>query len=150
MREAQRGGDQRGFLENPRLRLLFLAWLRGYIKADYQHGVRSRIREELAMRAVSRELEADHLAEMVSLRQATLPLVNPMARQNSYTSTGRMLERLQAMRKMMPINRVKDIGSVEESMREIRQMGAALKVLQASDLSAKLEQIAEAGLEQDL
>lgn len=102
------------------------------------------------MRAVSRELEADHLAEMVSLRQATLPLVNPMARQNSYTSTGRMLERLQAMRKMMPINRVKDIGSVEESMREIRQMGAALKVLQASDLSAKLEQIAEAGQEQDL
>lgn len=102
------------------------------------------------MRAVSRELEADHLAEMVSLRQATLPLVNPMARQNSYTSTGRMLERLQAMRKMMPINRVKDIGSVEESMREIRRMGAALKVLQASDLSAKLEQIAEAGHEQDL
>lgn len=102
------------------------------------------------MRAVSRELEADHLAEMVSLRQATLPLVNPMARQNSYTSTGRMLERLQAMRKMMPINRVKDIGSVEESMREIRRMGAALKVLQASNLSAKLEQIAEAGHEQDL
>jgi len=137
-------------LENPRLRLLFLAWLRGYIKADYQYGVRSRIREELAMRAVSRELEAGHLAEMVSLRQATLPLVNPMARQNAYTSTGRMLERLQAMRKMMPINRVKDIGSVEESMREIRQMGAALKVLQASNLSAKLEQIAEAGQEQDL
>lgn len=102
------------------------------------------------MRAVSRELEADHLLEMVSLRQAILPLVNPMARQNAYTATGRMLERLQAMRKMMPINRVKDIGSVEESMREIRTMGAALKVLQASDLSAKLEQIAEAGQEQDL
>lgn len=102
------------------------------------------------MRAVSRELEADHLMEMVGLRQAILPLVNPMARQNSYTSTGRMLERLQAMRKMMPINRVKDIGSVEESVREIREMGAALKVLQASNLSAKLEQIAEAGQEQDL
>lgn len=50
-------------METRRLRLSVVAYLRGHLEPYYEHGKRSLVRENMIIRAISRELSAEALSE---------------------------------------------------------------------------------------
>lgn len=56
-------------MESRRLRLILLAYLRGYLK-PHESGVRSKIREELILHSVSIELDAEYIKSIAMLESS--------------------------------------------------------------------------------
>lgn len=64
-------------MESRRIRLMLVAYLRGLLKPDYPNGLRSVIRENVVVEALSRELGADQLIDSISIQASFAPLLQP-------------------------------------------------------------------------
>lgn len=57
-------------METPRYRLILCAYLRGLLQPTYPQGIRSRIREELILASVQRDLEREKLSYKLNIKEA--------------------------------------------------------------------------------
>jgi hypothetical protein len=62
---------------------MLMAHLRGLLKPDYEQGIRSMIREELVLQAVSQEIEGQGLLVNAQMTSSMLPAVEDKSRQRS-------------------------------------------------------------------
>jgi hypothetical protein len=87
------------FLETRRLRLYVVGSLRGLIKPYYEHGVRSLIREEMLLKALSDEFDAESftLASIVD----SIFLTNAEDRVGAYSA---IFKRISHIRKLKEFN----------------------------------------------
>lgn len=56
---------------------MLVAYLRGYLKPDYAHGLRSIIRENFILQAISRELDANEVITRIQTEAGYASLMAP-------------------------------------------------------------------------
>ena len=137
MRSHELGGGQRGFLESARLRLIILGALRGFVKPGYDYSVASVVREELLLRAMSREIEGDSLMSRGLLESSALPVVEGMRRPMTYRSAVGFMLQGHAMRRLMPLQSLHNFMNPDQH-EEINKTSALLKVLKQTDFCDRM------------
>lgn len=79
-------------MESRRLRLLLVAYLRGYLNPDLAQGLRSRLRKEVILSAVNDELQVQSAELFACMRSAVLNVVKPESRATFLNETDRYIQ----------------------------------------------------------
>lgn len=78
-------------METRRLRLLLVAYLRGYLNPEHAQGLRSQLRKEVILAAVNDELQVQSVELLANMRGAMLNAVKPEARATFLSETQRYI-----------------------------------------------------------
>lgn len=130
-------------MEAPRLRLLRLANLRGLLTPDYPHGNRSRIREELILRDLSRENEGQVELTSVILKGLLATMVRPAARGDVMSQAGDALSIAFNLLQLVPNKDLAKLKTGADESKETEELIKAYSLLKDS----KLTDILRAALE---
>ena len=128
-------------MEAPRLRLLRLANLRGLLTPDYPHGNRSRIREELILRDLSRENEGQ-VALTGAMLKGLLALISK-DRGASITQAGEALSIAFNLLQLVPNKDLAKLKTGADESKETEELIKAYSLLKET----KLTDILRAALE---
>ena len=128
-------------MEAPRLRLLRLANLRGLLTPDYPHGNRSRIREELILRDLSRENEGQ-VALTGAMLKGLLALISK-DREASITQAGEALSIAFNLLQLVPNKDLAKLKTGADESKETEELIKAYSLLKET----KLTDILRAALE---
>ena len=109
---------------------MLLAHLRGLLKPDYEQGVRSMIREELVLQAISQETEASGLLIQAQMTAAMLPAVEDKSKPRSLRMAMDNLRMGTALARMEPYHKL--VQQVKAHSLEANV--AALKMLAHTDV----------------
>ena len=124
---------------SPKLRLILLAYLRGFLTPAPAHGIRSQIREIIIGQAMLRELDASGLISRAAMDCSTLSAVAHKERVKVYVEIMTMLAKGRAL---MEHNSYKSLGALDlRRQQTIEDMGNALNMLKKTnfyDMMAKV------------
>lgn len=125
-------------MESPRLRLLILGALRGFVKPGYDYGINSVIREELLTRALARELDGQAMMNRGMVEGSIVPVVEGMRRPAAYRQAIGYVRQGNAIMRLHPTADVQRIHLNEDQQKEIRRVASLLKVLKRTDFCDKM------------
>lgn len=128
-------------MDSPRLRLIYLAGLRGFLKPDYKFGIQSYIREDLLIRTMVREMEYDTFKARGLIEAELLSVANPNRRNIVYQNSVSYLLQGHGIREMQPYRKVNDMHLKAKDSHSVKEAAAAFKVLKAADLYAKMDAV---------
>lgn len=118
---------------------MLVAHMRGLLEPDYKQGVRSMIREELILQALSQEVEGHSLLVQAAMTSSMMPAIEEKSRPRSLRAAMDNLKLGTALLRLEPYSQlVKGIKShsVEANI-------AALKMLAHTDVFSILKQSLE-------
>ena len=124
------------FLEPRRLRLYVVAYLRGVLPSYYKHSNRSRIREELVLKAISDELDAKSVTH--GLMVDTVFWSDQSDRASVYDSMYDKIEKIRQLNELTPdalikTKRANDIDNLEKLYMILRDAGILGKLSKKID-----------------
>lgn len=119
-------------METPQLRILVLAHVRGLLKPDYPHGIKSVIREELLLRQINRDIYGDSYYHRATVESNLISVVAPNARDEVYKKAASMVMEGAAMRAFYSQSMLDKIKYKDKI--EIAQGVSILKILEKSNL----------------
>lgn len=125
-------------MDSPRLRLIILGALRGFVKPGYTYGVNSVVREELLTRALGREIDGHAYMNRGVLEGSIIPVVEGMRRPMAYRQAVGYILQGNAMTKLQPLRAVQRIHLNSDQQREIQKVASLLKVLKRTDFCDKM------------
>jgi hypothetical protein len=114
---------------------MLLAHLRGLLKPDYPQGIRSMIREELVLQAVSQEVEGQGLMTQAQMTSSMMPAIDEKSRPRSLRMAMDNLRMGTALIRMEPYHKL--VRQVKSHSLEANV--AALKMLAHTDVFAILK-----------
>ena len=137
------GESQHGFLETPRVKRLRLANLRGLLKPDYPHGVRSQIRERMVLEDLSREAESKILTFKALADLMILPFIDASKRAKLVEGAAGILQSSLLLAKLCELQHVdsRQNDAVNDDLTE--RMAKAFNVLKEAGLGAMMHRALE-------
>lgn len=110
---------------------MVLAHLRGLLKPDYAQGIRSKIREEIVLRAILREYDAEAFLALSQFEASALPAAGERYRGELYnasrhqllqaTQMARLMTKTQIERVLPPLHKARDIQHLSKVFNLLKQ-----------------------------
>jgi len=121
--------------------MMVLAHLRGLLKPDYQHGLRSRIRENVVLIALAREVDAESLGRRAVMEASCMSAVNPASRVKLHRDAMSLLNDSCQMAKLLDYDAIEAKRPKLENERDVQDLMKAFEILRQTDVFDKMEQI---------
>ena len=133
-------------MESPRLRLLILGSLRGIVKPGYRLGINSRVREELLLNALQREIDGEVFEHRSSIEAAIAQISIPSARPNICNQAIDFLLQGSMLRKGHSYACLKKAARSAKTEMDIKQAAAAFNILKSTDFYGRMHRTLKAAL----
>lgn len=118
---------------------MVLAHLRGLLHPDYRHGVRSRIREELVLRAISREVDAESFQARAIVEAVCMTAVAPAYRAKLHQDAMQFLTDSNMLAKLLDFDVIERKRPKLENQRDVKELMQAFSILRETDVFHKLD-----------
>ena len=114
------------------MRLLVLAHVRGLLKPNYPHGIKSIIREELLLRQISRETYGTSYYHRAGVEASLINAMSPRDRDAVYKRATTLIMEGAAMHSFYSQEALERIRNKDQI--EVKQGAAVLKIIDQSNL----------------
>lgn len=120
---------------------MVLAHLRGLLEPDYKNGVRSRIREELVLRAIAREVDAGSFESRAIIEAVCMSAVAPPYRAKLHQDAMQFLTDSNQLFKMLDYESIEAKRPKLENQRDVQELIAAFNILRETSFFQTLDAI---------
>ncbi len=118
---------------------MVLAHLRGLLQPAYPHGVRSRIREELVLRGISREVDADSFKTRAIVEAVCMSAVAAPYRAKLHRDAMQFLTDANMLAKLLDFDIIERKRPKLENQRDVKELLAAFDILRETDVFHKMD-----------
>ena len=123
---------------------MVLAHLRGLLKPDYQHGIRSVIRENLVLTALSREIDSNAFAQRAMIEAVCMTAVAPGYRSKLHRDALSLLNDSNQLAKLLDYEAIERKRPKIENERDVKDLMAAFNILRETDVFATMDKLCRA------